>query len=271
MKSKLKGTAATFLKLLLALIIVFPVLIAIVVSFQSMEEVYLLPYSLKIANPSWDNWIYALKSMNLFVYLKNTFIQIIICVPFRILTALLAAYAFAYFDFPMKNVLFAIMLTSMMIPGETVTITIFKMVAEWGLIDTYAGLTVTGLVSVGAVFMFRQAMLSAPISLWEAAKIDGCGEMRYFVRILVPLCRSIVVAQTLLSVIGTYNDYLWPLLVTTRDSMRTIQTGIVYLTGVSHPGRTMAAVLIVLLIPVILFLFGLDHIMEGVTAGAVKN
>lgn len=271
MKKKAKKVTFEAIKILVALVLVFPVLIAIIVSLQSIDEVYKLPYSLSIENPSVEHFIYALQSMNLTNYLKNTFIQIIICVPCQIVTALLTAYAFSYFEFPFKKMLFTVIIASMMIPRETVTITIFKMVAGWKLIDTYAGLTIVGLVSVGAVFLFRQAMLSVPKSLWEAAIMDGCGEMRYFATILVPLCKSIIVAQTLLAVIGCYNDYLWPLLVTTKDTMRTIQTGIVYLTGVSHPGRTMAAVLIVLIIPIIMFIFGIDRIMEGVTAGAVKN
>ena len=271
MKRKVKKLSVELVKVAIALVLIFPVLIALVVSLQSIDEVYRLPYSLSIENPTFEHFIYALKKLNLFGYLKNTLIQILICVPCQIITALLTAYAFSYFEFPFKKLLFSIVIASMMIPGETVTITIFKMVVGWKMVDTYAGLAITGLVSVGAVFLFRQTMLSIPPSLWEAAKIDGCGEMKYFVSILVPLCKSIIVAQTLLALIGTYNSYLWPLLVTTKDSMRTIQTGIVYLQGMSHPGITMAAVLIVLIIPIIMFVFGIDRIMEGVTAGAVKN
>lgn len=271
MKRKIKITTLGLVKILLAFVIVFPVLIAIVVSFQSLEEIYRLPYRLTMEHPSWDNYIYAFQKMNLFVYLKNTFVQILVRVPCQIITSLLAAYAFSYFEFPMKKTLFAIMIAAMMIPGEAVTITVFKMVVKWQMVDTYMGLSITGLVNVSAAFMFRQAMLSTPISLWEAAKMDGCGRMRYFTRILVPICKSIITAQTILSLIGTYNDYLWPLLVTTRDAMRTVQTGIVYLMGVSNTGYTMAAIIIVLALPIILFVFGLDYIMEGVTAGAVKN
>ena len=271
MKSKIKKVIPGLIKILLAFVIVLPVLIAVVVSFQTVDEIYRLPYRLTLENPSWDNYIYAFQNMNLFVYLKNTLLQILMRVPCQIITSLLAAYAFSYFEFPFKNTLFAIMIAAMMIPGEAVTITVFKMVVKWQMVDTYMGLSITGLVSVGAAFMFRQAMLSTPRSLWEAAKMDGCGRMQYFVKILVPVCKSIIVSQTILSVIGTYNDYMWPLLVTTRDAMRTVQTGIVYLMGVANTGYTMAAVLIVLALPVLLFVFGLDYIMEGVTAGAVKS
>ncbi|MBQ8803916.1 MAG: carbohydrate ABC transporter permease [Tyzzerella sp.] len=271
MKKKTKIAASELIKIALAFIMIFPVIIAVVVSFQTMDEIYRLPYQLTLENPSWDNYIYAFENMNLFVYLKNTLVQILMRVPCQIITSLLAAYAFSYFEFPFKNTLFAIMIAAMMIPGEAVTITVFKMVVKWQLVDTYWGLSITGLVSVGAAFMFRQAMLSVPRSLWEAARMDGCGRMQYFARILVPVCKSIIVSQTILSLIGTYNDYMWPLLVTTRDAMRTVQTGIVYLTGVANTGYTMAAVLIVLMLPLLLFVFGLDYIMEGVTAGAVKS
>lgn len=270
-KKRIKMSVSEIVKIAVAVLVILPVLIAVIVSFQTVEEVSRLPYRLTLEHPSFDNYIYALGRLNLFTYLRNSFIQILMRVPMQIVTSLMAAYAFSHFDFPFKNTLFAIMLAAMMIPGETVIVTVLKMVVKWGFIDTYMGLAVNGLVSAGATFMFRQAMLSSPRSLWEAARIDGCGRIRYFTRILIPICKSIITAQVLLAVIGTYNDYLWPMLVTTRDSIRTVQTGVAYLTGVANQGYTMAAVLLVLLIPVLLFIFGIDRIVEGVTAGAVKN
>ena len=268
---KLKKIPFEAFKLLLVCVFVLPVVIALIVSLQSLDEVNKLPYSLTIEKPTLDNFFYAMSQINLLGYFKNTLIQIIICVPSQMITALLAAYAFSHFKFPMKNTLFAIMIASLMIPMETVTVSLFKMIVGWNMVNTYAGLTITGLINVSAVFMFRQNMLSVPKSIWEAATIDGCGYMRYFARILVPLCKPIIIAQTLLSVIWAYNDYFWPMLVTTTDSMRTIQTGIAFLKDVAHPGVMMSAVLVILAIPVILFIFGLDSITEGVTAGAVKN
>lgn len=271
MQGKTKRITFNMMKLLCAFIVVFPVIIAVIVSFQPEMEVLQIPFKLSIKNPTFDNYAYAFKYMNLFGYLKNTVIQIAICLPIQLLFGLLTAYAFSYFEFPLKNALFALILTAMMIPGETVTMTIFKMVVGWGLVDTYAGLTVTGLINVGSVFMFRQVMLSVPMSLYEAARIDGCSKMRYFRSILAPLCKTIVVAEALRSFIGIYNNYLWPLLITTKDDMRTVQTGVAYLMGSAHTGIIMAAVMITLIIPVIIFIFGLEHIMEGMTAGAVKS
>lgn len=258
-------------KLALAAAFIIPIVIAVVVSLQSIDEVNRLPYELGIADPSLDNLEYAMTQVNLPGYFKNSLIQIAICVPCQIVTALMAAYAFSHFEFPMKKTLFAVMIASLMIPMETVTVSLFKMVISWNLVNTYIALCITGLINVSAVFMFRQNMLSIPRSIWDAARIDGCGYIRYFISILVPLCKPIIVAQTLLSVIWAYNDFFWPMLVTTSDSMRTIQTGIAFLKDVAHPGVMMSAVLVILVIPVLLFVFGLDSITEGVTAGAVKS
>ncbi len=123
---------------------------------------------------------------------------------------MLAAYAFSHFDFPGKNFLFTLTLAVMMIPGEVIIMSLFKMIMGWNLIDTYAGLTITGLVDVAAVFMLRQNMLSIPKSLHEAAKIDGCGRMRYFFSILVPLCRTVVAAYALRGFINIYKQKIVP-------------------------------------------------------------
>ena len=102
--------------------------------------------------------------------------------------------------------------------------------------------------------------------------MDGCGEVRYFVTILVPLCKTIIITQALNGFIGIYNNYMWPLLVTSKDEMRTIQTGVAQITMSGHHyGIVLAASVITMIIPMIIYIFGLDRIVEGMTAGAVKN
>lgn len=271
MRKLKKGLAFNILKLVCVGMIVLPVLVAIIVSFQSEREVLNIPFRLSVANPTFDNYIYAWKNMDLFSYMKNTFVEIIIVVPFQIVTALMSAYAYSYFEFPGKNLLFTIMLASMMIPGETTMMTNFKTIANWNMVNTYTGLVIISLTNSGAVFMFRQCMLSIPKSMWEAARVDGCGRMRFLIRILAPLCKSLIVAQAMMSFIGVYGDYMWPLLIMTNKNMRTIQTAVEMFRSASHAGVLFAAVIITLSIPVTLFIFGLDFIMEGMTAGAVKD
>lgn len=271
MKRKHKRLISDLLKLLLGVIIILPLIIMLITAFMPKAQVLSLPFHLSIKNPTIDNFVYVFQYLDVLVYLKNTFIVILACVPMQIITALLAAYGFAYFDFPFKKTIFTILLMSMMIPGEVVIMTLFKMIVSWNLVNTYASLIITHLVSVGAMFMFRQNMLSLPRSLWEAARMDGCGYMKYFVSILVPLCKTLIVARVLESFIWTYNSHLWPLMVITTDSMKTVQLGVASLTGAQHSGIVLAATTVVLIIPVLIFVFGMDKISEGLTAGAVKN
>lgn len=271
MQNKYKRVLSSALKVALGFVVIFPLIIMLVVSFQPKEEVMSIPFHLSIKHPTLDNFIYTLKYMKVLTYLKNTFIVIGICMPAQIITSLLAAYAFSFFDFPCKNALFTGLLLSMMIPGEVVTTTLFKMMVNWGLINTYASLTITHMISVAATFMFRQNMLSLPRSLWEAARMDGCGYMKYFGKIMVPLCKPLIVARVMESFIAMYNSHLWPLLVVNKNEMRTMQVGIASIVGAEHNGIVLSAATVALVIPIAIFIFGMDHITEGMTAGAVKN
>lgn len=250
---------------------VFPIILALVVAFMPKADILVTPFKLTLENATLQNYIEAFQYLNLWTYLKNTFVMIIVCIPARIITSLLAAYAFSHFDFPFKSVLFAILLMVMMIPGQVLQVTLFKMILKWNMIDTYAGLTITGLTDVGAVFLFRQTMQSTPKELREAATIDGCGDMRYFFSILVPICKTMVVTFALRAFVNVYNSYMWPLLVTTRDEMRTVQTGVASIAWSSHDGLTLAAATITSIIPLLIYFFGMDEIVEGMTAGAVKS
>ncbi len=271
MKRRQKKAIAEALKILLGIIIMFPLIVMVITATMPKADVLGFPFQLSLKNPTLENFIYVFRYLDVMTYLKNSFIVIAVCVPCQIITALLAAYGFAYFDFPLKKTLFTLLLMSMMIPGEVVIMTLFKMMVSWNLVNTYASLIVTHLVSVGAMFMLRQNMLSLPRSLWEAARMDGCGYMRYLVRILAPLCKPLIAARVLESFIFTYNSHLWPLLVTTTNSMKTVQVGVASLTGAQHYGIVLAAASVVLIIPVLLFIFGMDKISEGLTAGAVKS
>lgn len=268
---KVKLCAFEAVRLFLGFCMIFPILLALIVAFMPKADILEVPFRLTLENATLQNYIEAFQYLNLGTYMKNTFVMIIVCIPARLLTALLAAYAFSHFDFPFKGTLFAVLLMVIMIPGQVLQVTLFKMILKWNMIDTYAGLTITGLIDVSAVFLFRQTMQSTPKELREAATIDGCGDMRYFVSILVPMCKTIIVTYALRAFVNVYNSYMWPLLVTTRDEMRTVQTGVASIAWSSHDGLTLAAATITSLIPLLIYFFGMDKIVEGMTAGAVKS
>ena len=271
LNNKRKDLIADTFKILFGLVLISPLLLAAFISFMPKADIYKIPFEITLENATLENYIYAFENMNLLTYLKNTFIMVIIELPMKIITALLAAYAFSYFKFRGRETLFAILLATMMIPGEVIMMSLYKMIMGWGLIDTYAGLTITGLTDITAVFLFRQNMKSVPYELREASMLDGCGEMRYLFSILLPICKPIIAAYALRGFIFIYNNYMWPMLVTTTDNMRTIQTGVAQLSWSSHSGLVLAAAMITSIIPLIVYFFGMDKIVEGMTAGAVKS
>jgi sn-glycerol 3-phosphate transport system permease protein len=271
MKLRKREIAGDLFKILFGVVLVSPLILAAFISFMPKADIMRIPFKIDLSNATLENYIYAFEYMNILTYLKNTFIMIIIELPCKLITALLAAYAFSYYKFKGRETLFSILLATMMIPSEVTIMSLFKMIMGWNLIDTYAGLTIVGLTDITAVFLFRQNMKAVPYELREASMLDGCGEMRYLFSILIPLCKPIIAAYALRAFIFIYNNYMWPLLVTTQDNMRTIQTGVAQLSWSSHSGLVLAAAMITSIIPLIVYFFGMDKIVEGMTAGAVKS
>lgn len=271
--SKIRRCAALLVRLAIGLIICLPVILAVLFSFQSNQEIGNIDIHIIPQNPTLENYIYVLENIPVLTYLKNTIVMLIICIPCQIILGSLAAYAFAFFKFPGKDFLFALYLAVMMVPGEVVIIANYSIIQNMGLVDTYLGLTITGLIDIGCLFMLRQHMLTLPQALREAARMDGCGDMKFYFRIVMPLSKSIIVAQVLSSFISVYNSYFWPLLVTTNDDMRTVQTGVANLmrdVG-RNTGSVLAGAALSMIVPVLIYIFGMKHIVEGMTSGAVKS
>ncbi len=272
MKTKERiGTAA---KILLGIVYMTPVILGLLFSIQPQSELMPVPQHLFTKNPTLANYINVFKSMPLFKYMKNTLITVAIVVPVQLFFASTSAFAFAFFDFKGKDLLFGIYLAAMMIPGETTVVAKFMMINGMGLLNTYLGLTIVDFVAVGGIFMLRQNMMSMPRELWEAAQIDGCTEMRYFGRVVLPLCGPLLSCQAITSFIGVYGSYLWPMMITTKEEYFTLQVGmatlrseVTYVTS----GNVLAAAVICMVIPLLVYIFLQRYVVAGLTAGAVKN
>jgi sn-glycerol 3-phosphate transport system permease protein len=144
----------------------------------------------------------------------------------KIAISLLSAFAIVYFRFPLRRTFFWMIFITLMLPVEVRILPTYKVVAQLGMVDTYAGLTLPLIASATATFLFRQFFLTVPDELAEAARIDGAGPMRFFIDILVPLSRTSMAALFVIMFIYGWNQYLWPLLVTTREDMYTVVIGI---------------------------------------------
>lgn len=252
---------------------IIPIILAVLFSFQPNEQIGMTPLTLITDNPTLEHYKYVLENIPVLTYLKNTVIMILICIPCQLVLASLGAYAFAFFDFRFKNAIFAVYLASMMIPGDVVIMSNYVTIQNWGLMNTYIGMTITSLVGVTGIFMLRQHMKSLPKELWEAARVDGCKEMKYFFKVVFPLSTPVLSSMAINSFIGVYNAYFWPMLVTTEDSMRTVQIGMatLMLSDSLRYGEVLAGAVLCMIIPTIVFLIGQDYIIKGMTAGAVKS
>jgi sn-glycerol 3-phosphate transport system permease protein len=144
----------------------------------------------------------------------------------KIAISILSAFAIVYFRFPLRKTFFWMIFITLMLPVEVRILPTYKVVAELGMVDTYAGLTLPLIASATATFLFRQFFMTVPDELAEAARIDGAGPMRFFIDILVPLSRTSMAALFVIMFIYGWNQYLWPLLVTTREDMYTVVIGI---------------------------------------------
>ena len=273
MKKIIKNNMGAILKTLVGVIYICPILLGVLFAFQTNRDILMDPFELISDNPTLENFVYALKNIPILMYLKNTMIVILIEVPIRLLIGAMSAFAFSFYEFPGKNFLFAVVLSCMMIPGEVTAVANFATVQRMGLFNTYAGLTIIGLSGIGAMFMLRQHMRSLPRELWEAARMDGCGEMKYFATVILPLSVPVLASQAITGFISSFNSYFWPMTITNTDEMRTIQVGVAQLMASSSNtyGYVLAAAVLCMIIPIIAYLFGQKYIIKGMTAGAVKS
>ena len=144
----------------------------------------------------------------------------------QIITCSLAAFAFSFLEFKGKNLLFMLVMATMMVPGEATIISNYLTVSQMGILDSYLVLILPSLTSAMGIFLFRQFYMTFPKSLYESAKLDGCGNLRFIASILLPLTKSAIGAMSVYTFINAWNMYMWPLLVTGSEEMRTVQIGI---------------------------------------------
>lgn len=259
--------------ILVGLVIAFPILYAVLISF--MEPSQVLAGGVNLIPRRWtlENYKIAIKSAPLMRFMWNSLVLALVSSLARIAVSSLAAFAFAFLEFPCKNLIFMLMLATIMIPADIVLVANYRTVSSLGLVNTYLGMMVVFFVSAMNIFQLRQSFMTFAKSLKEAAHIDGCSNFKFFIRILLPTNVSTLLTVFITAFIGTWNTYLWPLLVTNKTEMRTVQVGVTMLNfseGTVY-GPIMAASTIVLLPSLILFLTFQKKIVSGMMAGGVKG
>jgi sn-glycerol 3-phosphate transport system permease protein len=257
----------------LAFIVLFPIYITIVNSLLQPSQIASRTPTFFPTDPQWHTYADAWSDGHLATYLRNSFIQTGLIVIGQLITAILAGYAFAFLRFPFKRTLFIVFLATLMVPFEITIITNLQTINTLGWYDTFAALAVPFLATGFGAFLLRQTFLQLPQDLQDAAKLDGYGHLRFLTRVAVPLARPTIAALAVFSFLSAWNQYLWPLLVTEDDRLRTVQIGLKQLraTNIEQVNVTFAGTVLAFIPLVILLLIFQKQLVRGLTAGAVKG
>jgi sn-glycerol 3-phosphate transport system permease protein len=213
-------------------IVAFPIYVTFIASTHTAEEVLQAPMSLLPGGHLVDNYVAALShgsgesSAGVGRMMVNSLISALVIAIGKIAISLLSAFAIVYFQFPFRKFFFWMIFVTLMLPVEVRILPTYKVVSDLGMLDSYAGLTIPLIASATATFLFRQYFLTIPEELAEAARIDGAGPLRFFWDVVVPLSRPSIAALFVIQFIYGWNQYLWPLLVTTQEDMYTTVIGI---------------------------------------------
>ena len=263
----------TGLNIICGLLIISPLLYALSLSFMSQGEMAQYPIKLFPSHLNVENYKEALNTVPLLRFLINSLVVSILVTIGLVLTSSLAAYAFAFYEFKYKRLLFLLVLSTMMIPAETTIISNFLTVSSLGWTDHLYVLIIPFLTSAMGIFLIRQFYLTIPKELLEAAKIDGCNHFKFLINILIPISKPAIASLSIYTFIGTWNQYLWPLLTINNGNNRTVQIGISMLQFAegSNYGVVLAGAILVLIPSILVFMIGQKSLVAGMTAGSVKG
>ncbi|AIQ57614.1 carbohydrate ABC transporter permease [Paenibacillus borealis] len=258
---------------LAALLVLYPVVYSLFMAVMSPAEASAYPPSIVPHSFHPENFREVFNMIPVATFIGNTFLVSAIVMAGQLVTASLAAYAFAQMNFKGKPLIFSLFVATMMVPWEVTMIPNYLTVRGLDWLDTYQGLTVPFLATAFGTFLLRQFFLQLPKELFEAARIDGCGHIRYFLFHMLPLSRPALGTLAVYSFLNMYNSYLWPLLITNSKPMRTVQIGISMLEFQESTSWNLvfAGITLAILPSLLLLVFGLKQLVRGMAAGALKG
>lgn len=278
MKSrKPAAIAANILKYAVLLIGAFftllPFLWMISSSFKTPAEIIKIPPVLVPAELQWQNYVEAWTAAPFGRYLINTIIITVFTTVGVLITSVLSSFAFSRLKFPGKDLVFSLFMATLMIPGEMLIITNFLTITKLHWIDTYQAMIVPWVSNVFYIYLLTQFFLQVPDALYLAAKVDKCSDLKFMLRIMVPMNKSAITTIAILNIIGSWNSFLWPLLVTNSQEMRVLSNGLIrFQTEAGTDYELIMAASCILVVPIILvFLFLRKYVLEGVAFNGVKG
>lgn len=256
-----------------AVIVALPFFWMISTSLKTSQEVVSLPLKLWPDKFMWSNYIEAFNAAPFKRYFLNSVIVTTLVTIGELITTILASFAFSKFEFKGRDIIFTILIATMMVPSEVLIIPNFVTLSKLGWINSYKALILPWCANVFSIFLLRQYFLEIPHALYKSAKIDGCSDFKFLIHIMIPIAKPALSIIALFKVINSWNSFLWPLIVTNSTNMRTLPVALSAFTSEvgSQYNLLMAATTMIILPIVILYIFMHKHILENVSKSGIKG
>ncbi|MGM7702749.1 carbohydrate ABC transporter permease [Pseudalkalibacillus sp. Hm43] len=268
---KIEKSIVSILLIIGGILVSIPFFWMIASSFKPSGEVLIFPPTLFPEDLTLENYLNLFERLNFGIYLRNTLIIVLFSFVGLLLNAM-AGYGFAKYKFKGREPIFYMVLATMMIPAQVTMIPVYLILNEMGLTNTMAGIVLPGLAVAFSIFLFRQFMTTIPTDLIEAARLDGAGEFYIFFRLIIPIAKPIFAVQGILTFIGAWNSFLWPLIIANDENLYTLSVGLSLLQGqyASNYGLQMAGAAFMVVPIIIIFSFFQKYIVEGFTMSGLK-
>lgn len=260
-------------KIVLILVMAFPFFWMISTALQTLQETLSVPLTILPASPQWSNFPEVFKTINVFGYLKNSLIVCVSVVFIQYLIIVPCAYSLSKFDYKAKPLIFALVMLGQMIPMQITFLPIYFMFSKMGLMDTYTALIVPFISNPFGIFMLRQYFMQVPSEVIEAAKLDNASELKIMFKIMMPMVKSALVTLGLLAFISNWNNYFWPLIMTSKEAFRTLPIGIALLKDADTLQRwniIMAGNLLLVMPMLVLYIFASKKIRNAFVYSGIK-
>lgn len=258
---------------ILALLVLVPIIWMTLSAFKPEKEIISWPPTFVPQSLTVENFVDVQDRINILRYMLNSVIYAGGTTLLAVIVNSMAGYAYAFYDFKGKTGLFLMTLATMMVPFQVIMVPLFLVVFKLGMYDSYWGLIIPRVAVAGSIFMMRAAFSGIPKELAEAARIDGLSEMGIFWRIMMPQVKPAAITLIILSINGSWNDLLWPMIVTSKTQMRTLANGLALFIGQNtiEYGAAFAGALISLLPMFILYMAGQKYFVEGMASAGLKG
>jgi len=265
-------TIRTICKLLLAVIFFFPILWIVFSSFKPQSELFTFPLTFFPASPTLENYQAAFKSGDFLQYFFNSTFVAVVSTFITIFINVMAGYALSKYIFKGRDLIFFVMIATLMIPLQVILVPIFILEKNLGLLNSLWGIIIPPAATPTGIFLARQYMMTIPTSLIEAARIDSAGEWYIFQRIIIPLAKPIIATIAIFSFMWRWNDFLWPFIVISTQKKYTLQLALANFVGqYDVDWSNLLSMTVISIIPlIVVFLLFQRYFIKGMTSGGVK-